>query len=265
MNTSHKDEVFPKYFGRFRFESRVESFDVRISFEQTEFDLGNPAIQAMRGELNKEGILKVCVEVALASDYCKLLKTAESAVDRLMDLIAVSLLSPCGNAVLVSRQEFVLPAECKEPIELVSPAVCSLNFGKANAVISIPPEQAMAKAKQATALSLELLERFRITSIRQSPVDRFMGYYQLMLDLAKNAQGKEEQKRVDNLIQSLRPQAKVTNGPRGAETDFTRLRNEYCHLRPGVALGETVKEIERLNLELGRIARDAIYSSAGLK
>ena len=97
---------------------------------------------------------------------------------------------------------------------------------------------------------------FRSALKADNVVDRFLSLYNIVL-LRHN----DEQKDVDAFIRTEEPAVAQTRSPmhpKRMETTYTRLRNEFAHVRPGTSFDRTREEMEQHSGGLMVLAKKAI-------
>ncbi|MCE9565782.1 MAG: hypothetical protein K8U57_27470 [Planctomycetes bacterium] len=128
--------------------------------------------------------------------------------------------------------------------------------GSAPAAIGLQPGQLKPDLEDPTPTGGRHFPLFRSALLSGSPVETFMHLYNLLLMLYGDNQGN-----VDGFIRTVEPAVPQTPSPKFAgvnETLYTRLRNEFAHVRVGVDMNQTKAEMEQHVGHLRDIVRKAI-------
>lgn len=102
---------------------------------------------------------------------------------------------------------------------------------------------------------------YRLAMQAEDSVDRFMSLYRLLLILCLNKKGEEDQKCVDNFIERNTSEKRTHERPgmpNVLETVYSSLRNNIAHVRKGVDLAETRREMNTRVYGLAEVVKNAI-------
>jgi len=110
--------------------------------------------------------------------------------------------------------------------------------GTARAVLGVPPATLKLELEQSSPPGERNFSLFRSALMSPSPVEAFMHLYNLLLMLYNDSHAD-----LDAFVVGQDPAVPQTQHPKTKagvmETVYTRLRNEFAHIRPGVNIATT--------------------------
>jgi hypothetical protein len=250
--------------GRVTYTSRLEG----IEFDPVECRADHPSVSKI--ELSaKGGDMTYIVHLSGVSGLDEALAIASSEVARVVNLLSVnlgvSITEPRLTEHALSRVELdvtgkqIFHAHVGNMLTMMTSAYAVKKLGGAslNAL-----RQALSDATPPGEANFVL---FRSAVAATDPASRFLGLYQILALL-----NGDNQDQIDAFILGHEPGTPVTrtrpkkDGLLKDETIYTRLRNEYAHIRPGVSLAQTRKEMDANLSSLIAIVQAAIKSRRGV-
>lgn len=216
----------------------------RLKFPSCEF---NP---------NESGVEKVVMESPDGDEIQGTVHLTAVATDEEARIIAAKVANYYLDRISFIHGAAIETHEIKNsvlaPVDLQPGALVQLHSGdllifgqQGTLIVGIPAANLKAEMEQAALSGEKFFGMFRSALQSVSPIEQFMHLYQILLLLFN-----DDQTKIDAFILQEEPNVSQTQHPlkpSGAmETVYTRLRNEFGHVRPRVNIQNTKVEMARM-------------------
>ena len=255
-------EIFPRYFGTVKFVARCNEDDITWQFPKVEFVTDIEGFSKVElDNLTGDSVVGI-VHVEPRSSQTEIQRSAMESVIYAINELAFALPTAIHDPEWQENDLYIQSRPGVEPSPIINPASGSGTFGDVRVRMKSTAEAIKSQMKPIPSTKSAYLEHFRLAFSAQTGVEKYMGFYQLLLNLTCNANGDESPVNLDRFILACKPSVATSSSPhtKKQETVYTRLRSEFAHVRQGVDLRSTKSEMNQRWGELMECVKIAMLS-----